>query len=149
MRVLYSSNELHDAIATVLSDPKPGDRRTALVAYVGGKRTLRRGFDGFSDVERYDGRGSASTVARSKPKDTEPRAVHLLVNPFRTSNRYGLETAVFVPPPCCVTRGLQRTLTAPWVKDSSVALLDQMNASPGRRFDIFSGVSEPRAALAF
>ncbi|BBZ99845.1 hypothetical protein [Bradyrhizobium diazoefficiens] len=37
MKVLYSSNELHDAIATVLSDPKPGDRRIALVAYVGGR----------------------------------------------------------------------------------------------------------------
>jgi hypothetical protein len=35
------------------------------------------------------------------------------------------------------------------VKASSVALLDHMNASPGRRFAIFSGVSEPRAAFAF
>ena len=49
-------------------------------------------------------------------------------------------TAVLVAPPCCVTRGRQRTLMAPLVNASSVALLDQMKASPGRRCAIFSGV---------
>lgn len=34
-------------------------------------------------------------------------------------------TATLVAPPCCVTRGLHRSLTAPFEKDSSVALLDQ------------------------
>jgi hypothetical protein len=57
--------------------------------------------------------------------------------------------AVFVAPPCWVTRGRQRIFTALLQKASSVALLDQTKASPGRRFAIFSGVSEPSAAFAF
>ena len=34
-------------------------------------------------------------------------------------------TAVFVAPPCCVTRGRHRTLSAPLLNASSLALLDQ------------------------
>jgi hypothetical protein len=37
MKILYSSTELHDAIKDVLADPQPGDRRVALVAFVGGQ----------------------------------------------------------------------------------------------------------------
>jgi hypothetical protein len=36
MRVLYSSGELHDSIKEVLAAPQLGDRRVALVAFVGG-----------------------------------------------------------------------------------------------------------------
>jgi hypothetical protein len=54
-----------------------------------------------------------------------------------------------VVPPCRVTRAAADLFTALFVNASSVALLDQMKASPGRRFDIFSGEREPRAALAF
>jgi hypothetical protein len=34
-KILYSSSELHIAIQDVLSDPKPGDTRIVLVAFVG------------------------------------------------------------------------------------------------------------------
>jgi hypothetical protein len=37
MRILYSSNELHDEIKKVLASPEPGDRRVVLVAFVGGQ----------------------------------------------------------------------------------------------------------------
>jgi hypothetical protein len=37
MEILYSSNELRDAIKKVLANPEADDRRVALVAYVGGQ----------------------------------------------------------------------------------------------------------------
>ncbi len=39
-------------------------------------------------------------------------------------------TAVFVAPPCWVTRGRQRIFTALFVNASSLALLDQMKGHP-------------------
>ena len=66
----------------------------------------------------------------------------------RTSTRDQL-TAVRVAPPCCVTRGRQRTFIAPLVKASSDALLDHTNASPGPRFAMRSAESDASAALAF
>ena len=37
MEILYSSNELRDAIKKILANPEADDRRVALVAYVGGQ----------------------------------------------------------------------------------------------------------------
>ena len=58
-------------------------------------------------------------------------------------------TAVFVPPPWRVTRGRQRTLTAPRVNASSVERLLQTYASPGPRAASLAGVRPSRAAFAF
>jgi hypothetical protein len=53
MRVLYSSGELHDSIKEVLAAPELGDRRVALVAFVGGSA---QGFlpdpDGLASAEQ-------------------------------------------------------------------------------------------------
>ena len=61
----------------------------------------------------------------------------------------GSPTAVFVPPPWRVTRGRQRTLTAPRVNASSVERLLQTYASPDPRAASLSGVRPPKAAFAF
>ena len=91
---------------------------------------LKFGFSRISWVTSTQAAASPAPDRGNRPRDYSP-------------------TAVLVAPPWCVTRGRQRIFTALFVNASSVALLDQTKASPGRRCDIFSGVSEPRAALAF
>lgn len=74
-----------------------------------------------------------------------PRSLPML--PAAAGQRAALpHVAVFVAPPCCVSRGRNRSLTARFIHCASVDLAAQMNPSPGSRLASCVGVRSLSAA---